>query len=113
MGYERVSEFPYVVDKLENPRPAGFAIREFAFAYHLGTRTGVTFQSDRGRRWALAEAILPWRAAERVGESHRDQPRSKRSGGTLAATREPNRADARRKAKNGIVVLESGTLAGR
>ena len=35
---ERKSEIPRVVNKLENPRPAEFSIREFVFACLLGSQ---------------------------------------------------------------------------
>jgi hypothetical protein len=38
---ERISEFPRVVNKLENFRSAEFSIREFVFALLLGTRIGL------------------------------------------------------------------------
>jgi hypothetical protein len=44
---ERKSEFPRVVNMLEKIRRAEFSNREFVFVYLLGTRTAVTFQSDR------------------------------------------------------------------
>ena len=34
----RIYEFPRVVNKLENPRPAGFSIREFVSASLLGSQ---------------------------------------------------------------------------
>jgi len=44
---ERISAFWRLVNKLRNPRLAGFSIREFVFVCLLGSRTAVTFQSDR------------------------------------------------------------------
>ena len=43
--FRRKSEFPRVVNRLENPRPAEFSIREFVFAYLLGSQDGLFLNS--------------------------------------------------------------------